>query len=137
MDPGRWCTAEDVWDRTPLALELAGDDEHIGLLAAVIGELAAALAGCVDVAADLATAHEPASLDLAVEDAERFLEQAPAELDRLGIELIGPERLVRGRRVGARHGDARRRRRTIPAPSGARPSSSGGWSWPTTTVPPP
>ena len=83
LDPGRWCAAEDVWDRTPLALELAGGDEHIDLLATVVSELATALAGCVDVAAELATIHEPASLDLAVEDAERFLEQAPAELDRL------------------------------------------------------
>ena len=53
------------------------------------------LAGCVETAAELATAHEPATLELDVEEAERFLEQAPAELAQRGIELVGPERLVR------------------------------------------
>ena len=36
VDPGRWCGAEDVWDATPLALELAGGEEHLELLAAEI-----------------------------------------------------------------------------------------------------
>ncbi|MET0324250.1 MAG: SNF2-related protein [Ilumatobacteraceae bacterium] len=95
LDPGRWCTAADVWDATPLAVELAGGDARVGVLADVVGDLALALAGSVEVAAELASAHEPSSLELGVEDAGRFLEQAPAELDRLGIDLIGPERLVR------------------------------------------
>ena len=95
LDPGRWCTAEDVWDANPLAVELAGGESRVGVLADVVGELALALAGSVEVAAELATTHEPSSLELDVEAAGRFLEQAPAELDRLGIDLIGPERLVR------------------------------------------
>ena len=70
-------------------------ESRVGVLADVVGELALALAGSVEVAAELATTHEPSSLELGVEDAGRFLEQAPAELDRLGIDLIGPERLVR------------------------------------------
>ena len=40
VDPGRWCTADDVWDRTPLAVELAGGDEHIGALAGEVLSLA-------------------------------------------------------------------------------------------------
>ena len=38
---------------------------------------------------------EPASIEFDVETADEFLERAPAELDRLGIDLIEPERLVR------------------------------------------
>ncbi len=96
-DPGRWCSAEDVWDQSPLAVEVAGGAAHLGALTAVVSELAGALAEHVEQAAELATAHEPTGLELPVEDAERFLEHAPAVLERLGIELIGPERLVRGR----------------------------------------
>jgi non-specific serine/threonine protein kinase len=33
---------------------------------------------------------------LDLDQAESFLEQAPAELERLGVELIGPEQLVKG-----------------------------------------
>ena len=95
VDPGRWCTADDVWDRTPLAVEVAGSDEHIDVLAGEVLALARTVAECVDVATELLTAEEPATLELAVEDAERFLEQAPAELAARGIALLGPELLVR------------------------------------------
>ena len=95
IDPGRWCTADDVWDRTPLAVELAGSDEHVDLLAGEVLALARTVAECIDVAAELLTDEEPATLELAVEDAERFLEQAPAELAARGIALLGPELLVR------------------------------------------
>ena len=47
------------------------------------------------------------------EAAERFVEQAPAELERLGIELVGPERLVRG--------GVTVRGRVTPAPASDRP----------------
>jgi hypothetical protein len=95
VDPGRWCTAEDVWDASPVAVEVAGGPDHVPRLAEAVTELALTLAGCVETAAELATAHEPAMLELDVEAAERFLEQAPAELARRGIDLVGPERLVR------------------------------------------
>ena len=95
VDPGRWCTAEDVWDESSLAVEVAGGADHVPRLAEAVTELALTLAGCVESAAELATVHEPAALELDVEAAERFLEQAPAELARRGIELVGPERLVR------------------------------------------
>ncbi len=94
-DPGRWCTAEDVWEATPLAVELAGSERHLGALEAVVGEAAAAAAKVVAPLAELGDLHEPSVVDLDVETAEVFLEQAPAELAALGIELIGPERLVR------------------------------------------
>ena len=95
VDPGRWCSAEDVWDASPVAVEVAGSQDHLPRLANDIVALATAVAECVDVAADLAREHEPVGIDLGVDDAERFLEQAPAELAARGIELVGPERLVR------------------------------------------
>ena len=95
LDPGRWCSADDVWDGSAVAVEVAGGRDHLPRLASEITALAATVAGCVEVAADLAREHEPAGLELPVEDAERFLEQAPAELAARGIELVGPERLVR------------------------------------------
>ncbi|MET0146827.1 MAG: SNF2-related protein [Ilumatobacteraceae bacterium] len=94
-DPGRWCSAEDVWDASPLACEIAGGEAHLDVLVGVVGDLAAALAAHVEQAAELSSVHEPAAIELTVEDAERFLEHAPAELERLGIELVGPERLLR------------------------------------------
>jgi SNF2-related domain/Helicase conserved C-terminal domain/SNF2 Helicase protein len=95
VDSGRWCTAEDVWDASPVAAEVAGGSEHVGRLEAEISALALTIAGCVETAGELATAHEPSMLELGIEEAERFLEQAPAELARRGIELVGPERLMR------------------------------------------
>ena len=31
-DPGRWCSADDVWNASPLAAEVAGGPEHLHLL---------------------------------------------------------------------------------------------------------
>lgn len=95
VDLGRWCTAEDVWDRSPLAVEVAGGEEHLPRLAEAVSALAVTLAESVDLAADLAHEHEPVGLELTVEEAETFLEQAPAALAARGVELVGPERLVR------------------------------------------
>ena len=95
LDPGRWCSADDVWDRTALGVEVANGEDGIPVLAAEVLALAGTLAECVEVAAELAVATEPSSLLLNVEQAERFLEQAPAELAARGITLLGPERLVR------------------------------------------
>ena len=74
------------WPATPAQVEV---------LATAVNDLAATVSAHVDVLAELATAHEPSSVELDLEAAEQFLEQAPAELERLGIELVGPERLVR------------------------------------------
>ncbi|MFV0307749.1 MAG: hypothetical protein ACK5OX_08400, partial [Desertimonas sp.] len=94
-DPGRWCSAEDVWDRTPLALEVAGHDRYLAQLETVIVETAITVGKAVEPLADLADAHEPSTIELDLDEAETFLDQAPAELDARGIELIGPERLVK------------------------------------------
>ncbi|MGI9051649.1 MAG: DEAD/DEAH box helicase [Ilumatobacteraceae bacterium] len=113
LDPGRWCSADDVWDRTPLGREVAGRDDHLPVLAAALLEVAATVAAHVDDLADLAAVHEPAAVSLDLDAADRFLEQAPAALEQLGIELVGPERLVRG--------GVTVRGRVTPAPSSDRP----------------
>ena len=95
LDPGRWCTADDVWRATPLAIELAGHEDHVDALAETIVETAQRVGEAVDVLAELTGATEPTAVQLDVEGADLFLEQAPAELARLGVELIGPERLLR------------------------------------------
>ncbi len=45
--------------------------------------------------APLGEVDRPAAVELDVDAADEFLEQAPAALERQGIELIGPEHLVR------------------------------------------
>ena len=95
LDPGRWCSADDVWDSTPMAVELAGSTDHLDVLGSELATAAAAVAARIDALEPLARPTEPSSIELDLDAADRFLEQAPAELERLGIELIGPERLVR------------------------------------------
>jgi len=95
LDPGRWCSADDVWDATPLAVEIAGDGRHLPLLASSLTDAASRAAAGVTVLADWAHQHEPSTVDLDLEAAESFLVEAPAELAARRIELIGPERLVR------------------------------------------
>jgi SNF2 family DNA or RNA helicase len=95
LDPGRWCSAADVWQTTPLAVELAGAEQHVDVLRHALVDAADRLAEVVDVLAAFAGTPEPTSVELDVDQADEFLVQAPAELERLGIDLIGPERLVR------------------------------------------
>ena len=45
--------------------------------------------------ADLALEHEPTGVELDLETAEDFIDIAPFELEKAGVELIGPERLIR------------------------------------------
>ena len=94
-DPGRWCSAADVWAGNPLAVEVAGGPHHLPLLASSVRELAAMGATCVDVLAPLGESDRPAAIELDVDEAEEFLEHAPAALERRGIGLIGPEHLIR------------------------------------------
>ncbi len=105
-DSMRWCTAADVWDRSPEAIDLAGGEQHLDGLAAQLLDLATRLAPVVPGFTDLALEHEPTGVEIPVVDAdgdgdfdlaEQFLDQAPFELDRMGIDLIGPERLVKQR----------------------------------------
>jgi hypothetical protein len=95
LDAGRWCSADDVWDRTPLAVELAGGADSLDVLTAAVASTATTVAAHVDGMAELGSMHEPASVSLDVVGAEHFIEHAPVQLERLGIELVGPERLVR------------------------------------------
>ena len=94
-DRGRWCSAADVWAGNPLAVEVATSPQHLPLLASTVHELATTVAAKVDVLAPLAEEGQPVAVELDVEAADEFLDQAPAELERAGIELIGPEHLVR------------------------------------------
>ena len=104
-NPGNWCTADDIWEGSPRAVEVAGDERRLDALQAEVLALAAAVAPRVPGLAELATVHEPAAVELDIEQADDFLDVAPHELRQLGVELLGPEHLVRAK-VGVR-GSAR------------------------------
>ncbi len=98
--PDRWCTAVDVADRTPLAIDLARRAEslprlaeHLSRAAQLVGDhlgpmLAPLKAFADDSAADAA---------LSIDDVEIFLADAPTILDRIDIRLLGPEQLVKAK----------------------------------------
>ena len=94
-DPGRWCSATDVWRATPLAVEVAGHADHLTVMRAELRDAAAVAALLVPTLGELVTSDEPDAVELDVETAEDFLEQAPAGLATSGITLIGPESLVK------------------------------------------
>lgn len=100
-DAGRWCSADDVWDRSDLAVEVAGDPRHVEVLRDVLGDAARRIGKVVPQLADWAVAHEPTSVELDLEEAEDFLVEGPAALESERIELVGPERLVKAH-VGVR-----------------------------------
>ena len=94
-DPSRWCTARDVWDQTPLALDLAGQPQFFGVLAdAIFGARSRLLAipSLRDVSAAFRTA-EPASIRLEIEGAAAVLE-AVDELEAANIPLLAPGQLT-------------------------------------------
>ncbi len=93
-DPGRWCTADDVWNASARAVDLAGSESRRSKLVDEVSSLADLVAPAVPGLADLATQHEPCAVELDLTDADDFIDVAPAVLDRLGVELIGPEHLV-------------------------------------------
>jgi hypothetical protein len=96
-DSSRWCTADDVWQRAPRAADLAGGDEGFATLTAAVLDTASAVAPAVPGMGELAVAHEPACVELDLETAADFIDLAPGVLDELGIDLIGPEHLVRAK----------------------------------------
>ncbi len=93
-NPGRWCTADDVWSRAPRALDLAGSAGHLEQLQQEVLALVESIAPAIPTLAPLAVEHEPSGIELTIEDADDFLDVAPAELERRGIELLGPEHLI-------------------------------------------
>jgi SNF2 family DNA or RNA helicase len=95
-DSSRWCSANDVWDRNAAALDVAREERYLDLLVTMLTDTVARIA-FIPGLADLALEHEPTTIELELDVAEEFIDIAPAELERLGIELIGPERLVRTR----------------------------------------
>ena len=95
-DSARWCTAEDVWDANETAIDVAKGEHHLPHLRNLVGEAVEHLRS-VPGLADLALDHEPTQVELDLDTAEDFLDVAPVELQRLGMELIGPERLIRTR----------------------------------------
>ena len=97
-EPDRWCSAADVAEATPLALDLARSAAHLprlhdrllaagALLDEHLGPMFTNLQGF---GAD--PSHE-AELDL--EEVETFLVSAPEILHRLDVRLLGPEQLIR------------------------------------------
>src|SRR5690606_34655639 len=74
LDPGRWCTADDVWSAVPSAIDIAGGDEHLEILRRAVLELADSVGRRVPMLADLATMHEPASIELDLDAADDFIE---------------------------------------------------------------
>jgi hypothetical protein len=101
LDSGRWCTAADVWRAAPPAVELAGNEHQLHRLADAVRELARQVSADVPVLGQLADVAEPTGVELELDAADDFLDVAPHELARRGIELIGPEHLVRAK-VGVR-----------------------------------
>ena len=95
-DASRWCTANDVWERNTTAIEVARTESHLPLLAELLGATVDQVV-TVPGLADLAVQHEPTQVELDLDVAEDFLDIAPVELERMGIQLIGPERLIRSR----------------------------------------
>ncbi len=96
-DSTRWCTANDVWERNATALDVARKPEHLDTLVGHLNDAVIAIAPAIPGLADLALEHEPVGVELDVDEVEDFLDEAPAVLHRMGIELLGPERLVRER----------------------------------------
>ncbi len=95
-DSARWCTANDVWDANDTAVEVAKGAQHLDRLRellAITVEQVKTIPGL----ADLALERDPSQVELELDVAEDFLDIAPVELQRMGIELIGPERLIRTR----------------------------------------
>ena len=94
-DSMRWCTANDVWARSDEAIHVARGEARVDALAEQILNVVKRIAPVVPGLAELAVQPEPTGVELEVDVADEFIDVAPVELERAGVELIGPERLVR------------------------------------------
>ncbi len=94
-DSMRWCTASDLWDRNDRSIEVAREARHLDTLVSLLNEVVSRIAPVVPGLADLSLEHEPTGVELDLETAEDFIDIAPLELEKVGVELIGPERLIR------------------------------------------
>ena len=96
LDSGRWCTGDDVWEATPLAVELAGDEAHLAKLAEVLTETAPTRSPSRSTrsATSSTSRSPPASSSTSTRPSRSSSRHRPSSA-RLGVELIGPERLVK------------------------------------------
>jgi SNF2 family DNA or RNA helicase len=75
---------------------VAKGSQHLDVMRELIGQTVEQMT-TIPGLADLALEHEPTQVELDLDVAEDFLDVAPVELQRIGVELIGPERLTRTR----------------------------------------
>jgi hypothetical protein len=102
-DTSRWCTAHDVWGRTPAAADLAGGDSAGGfaVLEAAVRRAADDLAACDPVLALLGADPQPGAVHLDLLEASAVLDRVDV-IDRSGIPVLVPQQLVKAPvRVGA------------------------------------
>lgn len=96
-DSMRWCTASDVWERTGQAIDVAREERHLPKLVELLNDVVDRIAPVVPGLGDWAVEHEPTVIELDLETAEDFIDIAPFELQKAGVDLIGPERLIQNR----------------------------------------
>ena len=113
-DAGRWCTAGDVWAVSPLAVDVAGDERHVPVLAQELVRAAVRLSASVPPLRRLLDTAEPDLLELDIDEVGALLEAA-SRVEAANVELLGPEQLLRS--------SARVKGQATPAPAAVR---SGG-----------
>ena len=98
--PDHWCTAADVFDGTPLALDLARRADQLPRLRERIADAGALLGDHLGplLAPFKVFGDDPAAVaELAIDQVETFLVSASALLDEIDIRLLGPEQLLRAK----------------------------------------
>ena len=76
-DAARWCSANDLWERNGVAIDVARGEQHLDALHEVVADTVSRIVGIPGMA-DLAVQHEPTSVELDLEVAEDFIDIAPA-----------------------------------------------------------
>ncbi len=97
-DPSRWCSAQDVWDETPLALDLAGRPAFLAVLRqATLGarDRLLAIDELGDAVAGFRSAR-PARIEVDTESAASVLDSVD-RLDEAQIPLLAPGQLAAAR----------------------------------------